>query len=173
MKALSNLYLHPLSQYPGPRLAASTRLWYCYHCSQGTLLHALHKAHQKYGDVVRTAPNELSYTDPKAWNEIYGHRVGKAELVKDPTFYSSISSGPGSIINADRSRHGLLRKQASHGFSERALRSQEHVIKKYADLMLERLEECAASGKPTVNIVDWFNVSGCKDSSGTLMINWV
>lgn len=99
--------------------------------------------------------------------------MGKAELVKDPTFYSSISSGPGSIINADRSRHGLLRKQASHGFSERALRSQEHVIKKYADLMLERLEECAASGKPTVNIVDWFNVSGCKDSSGTLMINWV
>jgi cytochrome P450 len=87
--------------------------------------------------------------------------VGKGELMKDPTFYSSISSGPGSIINADRSRHGLLRKQASHGFSERALRSREHVIKDYADLMLARLEESVAIGKPTVDIVDWYNVSGC------------
>ncbi|KLO99426.1 Uncharacterized protein Y057_4873 [Fusarium fujikuroi] len=157
LKALYNIYLHPLSKYPGPRLAAATRLWYCYHCIQGNLVHALHEAHQKYGDVVRTAPNELSYTDPKAWNDIYGHRGGKGEMVKDPTFYSNISSGPGSIINAEQFRHRILRKQASHGFSERALRSQEDVIKKYADLMLERLEECAASENPTVDIVDWYN----------------
>ncbi|KAK4553510.1 hypothetical protein LTR86_009306 [Recurvomyces mirabilis] len=104
-----------------------------------------------------SAPNELSYTDPRAWNDIYGHRVGKPELMKDPLFYSSISSGSGSIINADRSRHGHLRKQASHGFSERALRSQEHVIETYADLFIERLQECAASKGGSVNIVDWFN----------------
>ncbi|KAF5636922.1 cytochrome P450 monooxygenase monooxygenase [Fusarium sp. NRRL 25303] len=157
LKVLYNVYLHPLSKYPGPRLAAATRLWYCYHCVQGNLVHALHEAHQKYGDVVRTAPNELSYTHPKAWNDIYGHRGGKGEMVKDPTFYSNISSGPGSIINAEQFRHRILRKQASHGFSERALRSQEDVIKKYADLMLERLEECAASENPTVDIVDWYN----------------
>jgi cytochrome P450 len=161
LKSLYNVYLHPLSQYPGPRLAAATRLWYCYHCTRGTLFRALHEAHQKYGDVVRAAPDELSYTDPKAWNDIYGHRVGKDELMKDPTFYSSVSSGQGSILTADRSRHGLLRKQASHGFSERALRSREHIIKGYANLMLARLEESVAIGKPTVDIVDWYNVSGC------------
>jgi cytochrome P450 len=160
--------LHPLSKYPGPRLAAATRLWYCYFCTQGDLHNILHKAHQKYGDVVRIAPDELSYTDPHAWNDIYGHRVGKGELTKDPTFYSSMSSTQGSIINADRSRHGHLRKQASHGFSERALRSQEHVIKKYADLMIERLAEYAASDNPTVNIVDWYNVSRYKDLSRNL-----
>ena len=72
-----------------------------------------------------------------------------------------MSSGEGSIIKADRSRHGLLRKQASHGFSEKALRSREHVIIEYADLLLARLEESVATGKPVVNIVDWYNVSGC------------
>lgn len=148
-----------MSQYPGPPLAAATRLWYCYYCIRGNLLHALHEAHQVYGDVVRIAPNELSYTDPKAWNDIYGHRVGKSELRKDEIFYSSISSGPGSIINADRSRHGHLRKQASHGFSERAMRSQEHVIQGYAALMLSRMEESVIMGKPVLNIVDWYNVS--------------
>lgn len=159
LSAVYNIYFHPLSQYPGPRLAAATRLWYCFYLTRGTLVYAVSDAHRKYGDVVRTAPNELSYADPKAWNDIYGHRVGKTELMKDPTFYSSISSGAGSILNSDRSRHGHLRKQASHGFSERALRSQEHVVSNYADLMLDRLEECVASGKPVVNIVDWFNVS--------------
>jgi Cytochrome P450 len=146
-------------------------LWYCYYCTQGVLLDELHKLHEKYGDIIRIAPNELSYIDPKAWNDIYGHRVGKGELMKDPTFYSSISSGPGSIINAERSRHSLLRKQASHGFSERALKTQEHVIKRYADLMIERLEECAATEKETVNIVDWYNVSGYEISSGTRVMS--
>lgn len=158
LQALHNIYLHPLSKYPGPRLAAASRLWYCYHCYRGSLVHTLHQLHEKYGDVVRTAPDELSYTDPSAWNDIYGHRLGKAELMKDPIFYQNISSGPGSIINADRSRHGPLRKKASYGFSERALKSQEHVIKKYADLMIQRLEECIDTGKPTVDIVDWYNV---------------
>lgn len=79
--------------------------------------------------------------------------------MKDPVFYSSLSAGPGSIINADRIRHGFLRKQASHGFSEAALRSQEEVIKEYADLMISRLEDSVAQGKQTVDIVSWFNVS--------------
>jgi len=48
--------------------------------------------------------------------------LAKPELTQDPMFYSSISSGTDSIINADRSRHGPLRKQSSHGFCERALR---------------------------------------------------
>ncbi|KAH6872093.1 cytochrome P450 [Thelonectria olida] len=121
-----NLYLHPLSKQPGPRLAASTRLWYCWHCVRGTLIYAVHDAHKKYGDMVRIAPDELSCITAEAWKDIYGHRAGKEEMMKDPTFYSSISSGPGSIINAERSRHGHLRKKASHGFSEVALRSQEH-----------------------------------------------
>jgi cytochrome P450 len=156
---LYNVYLHPLCKYPGPRLAAASRLWYCFHCYRGTLVHTLHALHEKYGDAVRTAPNELSFTSPSAWNDIYGHRLGKAELMKDPTFYQNISSGSGSILSAARDRHGVLRKQASHGFSERAMRSQEHVIHKYADLMVERLEECIDTGKPTVDMVDWYNVS--------------
>lgn len=28
--------------------------------------------HEKYGDIVRVGPNELSFADPKAIREIYG-----------------------------------------------------------------------------------------------------
>lgn len=155
-----NVYFHPLSGYPGPWLARASRLWYCWYCLRGDLVYKLHHSHEFYGEVIRIAPNELSYTNPDAWNDIYGHRAGKAELAKDPIFYSSVSSGAGSILNADRARHGYLRKQASHGFSERALKSQEHVIQKYADQFIHRLQECARKEEDsTVDIVSWFNVS--------------
>jgi len=131
-------------------MVAATRLWYCYHTVRGNLHTVLHAAHEQHGDVVRIAPDELSYIDPRAWGDIYGHRAGKAEVRKYTVFYSS-------IINADRSRHCPLRKQASHGFSERALRSQEQVFEKYADLFIQRSDESAASRTSTVDILDWFN----------------
>lgn len=79
--------------------------------------------------------------------------------MKDPTFYSSLTSGPGSIISSDRIRHGFLRKQASHGFSEAALRTQEAVIKEHADLFVSRFKESVEKQEGTVDIVSWFNVS--------------
>ncbi|KAH8819269.1 cytochrome protein [Xylogone sp. PMI_703] len=157
LSILYNLYFHSLSDYPGPRLAAATRLWYCWHCLRGNLPFVLDEAHRKYGDIVRIAPNELSYINPEAWNQIYGHKPGKPEIMKDPTFYSSISSGKGSIINAERSRHGHLRKQMSHGFSEKALREQEDAIRLYADLMIQRLKENCQENTSVVDMVSWYN----------------
>ena len=135
------------------------RLWYCWYAVRGNLLYVIHDEHKKYGDIVRIAPDELSYINGDAWNEIYGHRPGKPEVMKDPTFYSSLSSGQNSIINATRSRHGHLRKQMSHGFSEKALRSQEDAIRPYADLLVQRLQEAVKNSSPDVDIVSWFNVS--------------
>lgn len=158
LNAIYNLYLHPLAKYPGPKLAAFSRAWYCFHCLKGELPFVLSEVHKRYGDVIRIAPNELSYTNPDGWNDIYGHRSGKPEVMKDPQFYSSISSGPGSIINAHRSRHGLLRKQMSHGFSEKALREQEGIIRSYSDLFIKRLHENCGNGTRSLDLVMWFNV---------------
>ena len=47
--------------------------------------------HLKYGPVIRIAPDELAYIDAEAWKEIYGHRVGKGEVPKDPQFYENAS----------------------------------------------------------------------------------
>ncbi|KAH7073181.1 cytochrome P450 [Paraphoma chrysanthemicola] len=154
---LYNVYLHPLSKYPGPRFAAATRLWYCYYACKGTLGQAIHEAHKKYGHAIRIAPNELSFTDPAAWEDIYGHRVGKPELMKDPTFYASLSSGPESIMNAEHSRHRLLRKQIANGFSDRSLKEQEPAINGYVDMLMNRLEGCVKTGESTVDLCDWFN----------------
>ncbi|TGO48983.1 hypothetical protein BCON_0224g00100 [Botryotinia convoluta] len=73
------------------------------------------KIHEKYGDVVRLAPNEISFTKEEAWNDIYVHRPGHADPTKDPVWYkgigdllinrlnnlvmSSTSQGNGTIID--------------------------------------------------------------------------
>ncbi|KAF7593379.1 hypothetical protein BBP40_011568 [Aspergillus hancockii] len=155
---LYNVYFHPLSTYPGPRLAAATRFWFAWHLANGSLPFAIHELHQVYGDVVRVAPNELSYIHPEGWNEIYGHRHGKPELIKDPAFYSTVASGSEGLFRASRERHGYLRKQLSHGFSEKAMREQEDAIRFRADLMISQLKNKANGDEANiVNFNRWYN----------------
>ena len=56
---------------------------------RGTIPFAMNTLHEKYGEVVRYGPNELSYISPEAWEDIYGSaRLSKTGgLVKDPKFY--------------------------------------------------------------------------------------
>ncbi|KAJ5117586.1 cytochrome P450 [Penicillium atrosanguineum] len=72
LKLCYNLRFHPLSCYPGPWYTRGSRLWYIFKVFQGCHKIAINELHDKYGLVVRIAPNELSYIDPKAWNDIYG-----------------------------------------------------------------------------------------------------
>lgn len=155
---LYNLYIHPLSNYPGPRLAAATRVWYAWHCANGSLPFAIHELHLRYGDVVRVAPNELSYIHPDGWTEIYGHRQGKSEIMKDKAFYASVASGPEGIFRANRERHAFLRRQISHGFSEKSMREQEATIRSQADVMIENLSsQCNERKENIVDFTRWYN----------------
>ncbi|PLN79965.1 cytochrome P450 monooxygenase [Aspergillus taichungensis] len=148
-------YLHPLSKYPGPRIAGATRLWFCYHGIRGDLHVAIHRLHLKYGEVVRIAPDELSYTHADGWMQIYGQRPGKPEITKDPLFYRTLNAGPSSIVSASRDRHAVLRKQMSPGFSERAMREQEAIIRSYADSMIGALKR---NGEAKVaDLTRWYN----------------
>ena len=67
-----NVYLHPLCSYPGPWLARATVFYDTYYLIRGC--NAFHHAilHEKYGEVVRVAPNTLSYISEDAWPIIYG-----------------------------------------------------------------------------------------------------
>ena len=51
--------ISPLSKYPGPFLASLSRLWYTYINWCGTQHEVLPRLHEKYGDIVRVAPNEV------------------------------------------------------------------------------------------------------------------
>lgn len=99
---------------------------------------------EQYGPVVRVAPNVLQYTDPAAWKDIYSHANGALakgeEFGKDPRMYRSRGIPP-NMLAETRDNHALLRRQLSHGFSEKVLREQEPIIMAYIDLFIRRLRE--------------------------------
>lgn len=87
--AVYNLYFHPLSRFPGPKIAAITRLYYVKYCVSGRLPFNNTKLHAKYGGIVRIAPDELSLNTAEGWRDVYGNRHGKPEMPKDKLFYGS------------------------------------------------------------------------------------
>ncbi|OTA84957.1 hypothetical protein M434DRAFT_16235 [Hypoxylon sp. CO27-5] len=152
-----NTFFHPLSRYPGPRIASATPWWLALSLARGTTPKDLLKLHDKYGPVVRTSPNELSFIDSAQWKEIYGHKApGQLEFAKDEKYHSGMKGGP-VILNADRHYHGYIRKLLAHGFSEKALREQESVLQEYVCMLFQRLQDVSRDGTATVDITLWYN----------------
>lgn len=69
--------------------------------------------HKTYGDVVRTAPNALSFAIYEPAKDIYTDKPGRGQLRKDPAIYTGRPDGSYSILSmpsdVDYSRvRGLL-----------------------------------------------------------------
>ncbi|ETS74389.1 hypothetical protein PFICI_14255 [Pestalotiopsis fici W106-1] len=156
--ATYNLFMHPLSAYPGPLFMRVSRLGYSYKSIMGTLTFDMLELHERYGDVVRIAPNELAFSHPQAWKDIMGHHHGsRVEMEKYDHFYRPVSFGPVDVVSANREEHSRLRRLMSHGFSDRSMQAQQPIINQYIDLFIQRIHEhCFGSEKP-VDLAAWFN----------------
>ena len=136
----TELWLDPLSKYPGPRLYAASRLPWLYHFVRGDQPHVLCKLHDIYGEVVRTAPNELSFVTPGAQRDIHSH--AKAQYFpKERKHYPQRDRIVRGILTADEVDHTRHRKAWSPAFSERALREQESLFQIYIDALAELLQK--------------------------------
>lgn len=136
--------------------AAATPFPWIFALLTGTTNDYCLRLHEQYGEVVKLAPNLLSYASAKAWKDIYERRAGHALLEKEPNFYVHPGDGVPSIVTASHSMHGRMRRLFSHAFSERALREQEPLIRSYVDVMIDSLYADAKLGK-SVDLVAYFN----------------
>lgn len=155
MSAIYNIYFHPLSKFPGPKLAAATQLPIARASLNGTLTQWLKELHDRYdSDVVRTGPNELSFNGPSAWKDIYAHRQGHQSFQKDLTLFAGITG----IIVANDADHARIRRLLGHAFSDKALREQEPLIQSFVTTLISGLHrQIQGSSKGKVNLVDWYN----------------
>ena len=148
---------HPLSNFPGPRLWGWSRLPFIFSLTTGTLQTRIKDFHEKYGPVVRVAPDELSFIDPAAWRDLYttgnGHKgFPKTKVMSaEPDFVA--------ITDANDTDHTRIRKLLQNAFSVQAVRDREHILQKYIGLLMRRLREQAESSDgstTTVNVVQWY-----------------
>ena len=158
-----NLYFHPLSKFPGSKLWTATRLTYIRSLSKGDLVHDVQKLHIKYGNVVRVAPDEVSFAKGEAWREIFTYHSGRPPFPKNPTWWAPPLGQVDSLISVpDEGEHSRMRVLLSHGFTESALRAQESVIQSYVDLLIYRLHELVTGAESNdegavVDMVLWYN----------------
>ena len=152
-KAIYNIFFHPLKDFPGPWLARATPFPYVWRLCNGEMVSWMTKQHLKYGNVVRIEPDELSFTTPSAWSEIF---LSRPQLPR-PVI--------GTIVNVNGVRpvvhelkpedHLRQRKILNHGFSNKALSMQEYILHQYVDILVKRFDEFAASGTE-IDITDWY-----------------
>jgi cytochrome P450 len=136
---------------------AASRLPYMRMMLRGRTPQEMKKLHLTYGNIVRIAPDELSFIDSDAWKPIYGTRPGHSQKQKDLRFYPPTPANAPSIIQSNDVDHSRFRRLLSHAFSDSSLRGQEPIIKGYVDLLIQRLHENANDGTKALDMVAWYN----------------
>ncbi|KAI0067774.1 high nitrogen upregulated cytochrome P450 monooxygenase 2 [Artomyces pyxidatus] len=127
--------IHPLAEYPGPSLARISKLRSSYVCAQGKQHLYFQRLHEKYGDFVRTGPNELSVCDASAIPVV----LGAKGLQKGP-WWSNRPHGPVLVGLRDASEHARRREGWNRAFTSAAVKGYEdHVVKRCRQLV-ERFE---------------------------------
>ncbi|KAH9925355.1 cytochrome P450 [Epithele typhae] len=142
---------HPLSRYPGPVVARISKFWMAALSLSGDQHKYIKSLHERYGDVVRTGPNELSVRDPSAASVI----LGSPGLPKGTHFYGRMLEYKPRMMIAihDHDEHARRRRPWLRGLSPAAVKGYNAFIAQRSAQMCNALEE--QSG--VVRLDEWVN----------------
>ncbi|KAF2801348.1 cytochrome P450, partial [Mytilinidion resinicola] len=85
-----NIFFHPLSKVPGPRAWSASRLPYAHALFRGAMIPDLQKLRRRYGPILRTAPDEVTFAHPKAWADIFQPRPRQQQYLKDSLWWGAL-----------------------------------------------------------------------------------
>ena len=154
LRVLYNIYFHPLSSFKGPAYLAASDIPLAFLQLRGTSHHVLAKAHHEYGSVIRIGPNTLSFIDPQAWNDIYGHRKGRMVLPKDPLFFNEMLMDKKTLTLASDKDAVAIRRAMNPAFSHKALLDLEPALQGHVDLLMAQLTKTSRE-QGSVDIRNW------------------
>ncbi|CAI7611117.1 unnamed protein product [Penicillium glandicola] len=146
LRSVYHLYFHPLSRFPGPKLAAATFLYEFYYdvIKGGMYIWEIERMHEKYGPIVRINPREIHIKDSTYYDEI--HAGASRKRSKDPK-YAIAFGAPYSLVGTithdhHRFRRGLL----SNYFSKRSVVDLGPSIHDKVDKLIARFEQAHQAG---------------------------
>ena len=123
----------------------------------GNLPHRLRALHEQYGPILRIAPDELTFTDPAAWRDIYPPNFMRPHEFKD----KPPGKNAENLISASEPDHARFRKILAPAFSDKAVRDREPMIQGHVNLLVQRFYQ-KIDGNHTgdgaiVDFLQWFN----------------
>ncbi|EXJ78777.1 hypothetical protein A1O1_09179 [Capronia coronata CBS 617.96] len=154
VRPLYNCYSSPLRQFPGPFIASCTRFWKVWSVWTGKNEQHHIALHQKYGPVVRVAPNEVSFSSPDAAIELF--KTGKGFHKTD--FYGVFPppENPDIFTETRESVHGIKKRYAATPYSMASMMQSTPRIEETENLLISRLDGFA-DGKTVCDLGDWLH----------------
>ncbi|KAJ4323564.1 hypothetical protein N0V84_004305 [Fusarium piperis] len=163
-KVIYNLFFHPLSKFPGPKIAAIGTYYEFYHdvIRDGTYLWRIEEMHRKYGNehpllsllgtanvvqgpVVRINADELHIHDPDFYSKVY---AGSKRVNKYGPAVAAFTVPRATLATVDHDVHRLRRGILNPYFSKRAVTILEPLINDKVDRLCGRLGESIGQGTP-------------------------
>jgi cytochrome P450 len=141
--------VHPLARYPGPLLSKITSISVFIQAISGDRHIISLREHEKYGPVVRIAPNQLSFSTSTALRLIYQSGRQNNPLRKSP-WYETIDAPSGAYsthTEISRIKHAFRRRVLEHAFSDSALRSVEEFVIENVDVLCKVVAEQHGGGE--------------------------
>ncbi|KAI1295181.1 trichodiene oxygenase [Xylaria venustula] len=135
------LTLHPLSRFPGPKLAAITRWYEAYYdvILDGQYTSRIKELHEKYGPIIRISPYEVHVHDPTFLNTLYNHDVMK----KYAWSYDAHRARGSTAFAVDHHLHKARRQPLNAFFSKSRVYARQDMIRIYVDKLCQRISEHA------------------------------
>ncbi|KAI1387314.1 cytochrome P450 monooxygenase-like protein [Hypoxylon trugodes] len=165
------VFFHATRSFPGPKLAAVTKLWHVFHVRDSRNFLFMEKLHKKYGNFVRTGtnlplnavirilmlkfagPNEISIFHPAAIQLLDGQNN---ETTKDG-WYDLMHPRSSVIFSRDPNEHKERRMVWSQSLSTKAM----DILRPRVAAQALSLSQCIAKyegGPVDVNeIMSWFS----------------
>jgi cytochrome P450 len=143
-----------LSSIPGPWYSRFTHLILKFYIITGRRIHYVDSLHQKYGSVVRIAPNEVAVSDLEGFANI--HKIGGGFL-KSPWYETLVAREPGIFAQRDPNLHAARRRLFAQAFSNSALqRNWATEIHEKARLAVARIKADALTSE--ADILKWWTL---------------
>ncbi|KAF7190245.1 Cytochrome P450 monooxygenase [Pseudocercospora fuligena] len=134
------LFFHPLRRFPGPKLAAATRLVEHYYqiVQGGQFPYAYRKWHDQYGPIIRINPDELHIRDSAWYETLYS----STRPVRKADYYAQRFDAEMTTAGAiDPATCKERRAALNPFFSKQKVVQYEAKIQEIADLVVTRVEE--------------------------------
>ncbi|KAJ3959037.1 hypothetical protein N0V92_004368 [Colletotrichum tropicale] len=143
LRGLYRVYLHPLSNFPGPREAAKSHSWLYQQTQKDYPEDIYEQIHHKYdAKAIRIAPNELHITDTNLYKVIY--RQSNPFPKNEPFYLAFNAPSPTVFTEMDEAKHKERRRMLNPMFSRAGVLKLEDLIRERLALLeskIERLRE--------------------------------
>ncbi|KAL3487081.1 cytochrome P450 [Aspergillus germanicus] len=143
-------YSRGLWRIPGPLLHSLSPIPRVVSVYRGSSQKDDLRLHQKYGRIVRTAPNQLSISDPDEIKKIYGTGT---QFLKSPFYslseaYDEEGLMPDPFVLKDMKLHTYMKRNASNAYAMHGLVQMEACVEPVTDRLVEMLQRYAREQKP-------------------------